>query len=702
MRERLCWWIVVAIFFGSRLTLGIVLTTCTQSAFYQALNRSEPLIQFNCEGNIPISSEIWIERTTTIDGGGRVTLDGLSKSRIFILGRRNALSSGSITSEGITLILRNIHLQNGYSSIPLSAVPNPPVRPGNPPPSSTTMSVVAPTIQSVTSTVTGALTGGSGTSDVTGVITGLVTGVVTGSSSTGSSLPGTVTGALTGAVTSSLTGAVTGAVTSSLTGAATGAVTGLLTGGSSLFSSSTITTIAPNSMVVSPVNPNLYQLIPSGGCVFVGAGGSLQLDGVSFANCMTESKPEVLSTTDCPFCGISYNGGAIYLCSNTQLIAQGVVFQNNIAFEGGAIYVGKSSTVNITSSLFNINQAENGGAILIFNQAKVYIAGTTFDSNIAKRNGGGLYIGYQANSVILNSDLFINNEARATGEFGGGAFYAQETRVTVYNCQFRGNTASMGGGIHIKLTDLSVFNSIFSKNRALGDSSTGGYGGGIFASGALRGDIIGALAGGGLIKIKGSSFEENYSTGSGGGALIYTYNSVTGLLGLHRDSSVVDSCAFCSNEAPNGSGAGIVYMGESAAKNNLQNSVFSGDICKSAIGTDCSINDYTKKLSTLNNLVPESITDKPPCSYLYNGLIGYDRPVEPATEEMTLPISIPDLLAPTGGALDKVLKSTGSLLDKLESGLEVGSIFLGLCVLGCLFLLFKKCCLGGSRREEIV
>jgi predicted outer membrane repeat protein len=73
------------------------------------------VITFNCTNNVlPVSKPIFIRKHLTIDGGGRISLDGRNSTRIFVDGR--VAPTAQQGGEGILFKLRDITVQNASGS----------------------------------------------------------------------------------------------------------------------------------------------------------------------------------------------------------------------------------------------------------------------------------------------------------------------------------------------------------------------------------------------------------------------------------------------------------------------------------------------------------------------------------------------------------------------------------------------------------
>lgn len=84
---------------------GGTVTACSNDTGLNTALSGGGLVQFNCgTSTIPISSTKIIAANTTIDGGGKITLNAFGGQRIFGV------------NNGVTLTLKNIILENGYGS----------------------------------------------------------------------------------------------------------------------------------------------------------------------------------------------------------------------------------------------------------------------------------------------------------------------------------------------------------------------------------------------------------------------------------------------------------------------------------------------------------------------------------------------------------------------------------------------------------
>ncbi|OIN56655.1 beta strand repeat-containing protein [Arsenicibacter rosenii] len=144
----------------------------------------------------------------------------------------------------------------------------------------------------------------------------------------------------------------------------------------------------------------------------------------------------------------SGNGGAISLGGGTLRLAYGYFHENQAGNFGGAIYQGGGS-FTITNSTFAGNTAiSNSGAIHKGSSDDGLIDNCTFSSNVA-RAGGAIEASF--GSLTISNSTFTQNQAvgvtNSPGDADGGAIYGGngDARVTINNCLIAGNTSSGGG-----------------------------------------------------------------------------------------------------------------------------------------------------------------------------------------------------------------------------------------------------------------
>lgn len=223
--------------------------------------------------------------------------------------------------------------------------------------------------------------------------------------------------------------------------------------------------------------------------------------------------------------------------STSTVNTVGVLFQDNsTSGDGAAIRAG--GTLNVSGSTFINNSADGQGGAIRFSGSSLLIDLSIFGGpllgNTSDDNGGALYLTTSATTSswsILGSAFIENSSMRdggSQGGNGGGAIYANNssgtTNFAIVASEFLDNSApnGSGGALAFGLSNQIGFSAGAS---TIGDLSTGG----IFAShfnGNTAGGVAGPAGAGGAIHNRGdemaivaSSFENNSSTNSSGGAI---------------------------------------------------------------------------------------------------------------------------------------------------------------------------------------
>jgi len=171
-------------------------------------------------------------------------------------------------------------------------------------------------------------------------------------------------------------------------------------------------------------------------------------------------------------------GGGI-LCWDSNARIDNVTLTDNTAqVHGGGIALMGRSGVRISNIIVSNNTAEtnDGGGIASFSSSRVTIGVGLVSENSSRRNGGGIY---SQGQQLEASDLICRDNSAREGR--GGGIYANGqiilTRVIVI-----GNNAELdGGGIFINGVRPRFEKVMSAANEC------GGYGGGIYLTGAVAG-----------------------------------------------------------------------------------------------------------------------------------------------------------------------------------------------------------------------
>lgn len=183
------------------------------------------------------------------------------------------------------------------------------------------------------------------------------------------------------------------------------------------------------------------------------------------------------------------DGGAIAATQNSSLtVRNSKVLENKAADTAGGILAEKS-TLEVTDSIIDGNRASVGGGLYI---ADIDAPGETKEDKPEHRTeitnntadgqgiGGGIYLGAQK-LTITDSKLTGNNTISKNGQTQGGAIVAYSPGdFTLDNALIQGNTADVGGGIHVLSTKLRDSHIILCNNTRITGNVANQFGGGIF------------------------------------------------------------------------------------------------------------------------------------------------------------------------------------------------------------------------------
>lgn len=186
------------------------------------------------------------------------------------------------------------------------------------------------------------------------------------------------------------------------------------------------------------------------------------------------------------------DGGAIAATQNSSLtVRNSKVLENKAADTAGGILAEKS-TLEVTDSIIDGNRASVGGGLYIAdidapgetkeNKPEHTITRTEITNNTADGQGigGGIYLGAQK-LTITDSKLTGNNTISNNGQTQGGAIVAYSPGdFTLDNTLIQGNTADVGGGIHVLSTKLRDSHIILCNNTRITGNVANQFGGGIF------------------------------------------------------------------------------------------------------------------------------------------------------------------------------------------------------------------------------
>lgn len=280
------------------------------------------------------------------------------------------------------------------------------------------------------------------------------------------------------------------------------------------------------------------------------------------------------------------DGGAIAATQNSSLtVRNSKVLENKAADTAGGILAEKS-TLEVTDSIIDGNRASVGGGLYIADidapgetkedKPEHTITRTEITNNTADGQGigGGIYLGAQK-LTITDSKLTGNNTISKNGQTQGGAIVAYRPGdFTLDNTLIQGNTADVGGGIHVLSTKLRDSHIILCNNTRITGNVANQFGGGIFLDNMNNpavlelvnasvdnntANVAGGIGNyGSIVVLKDGAVLENNTAKQYGGGL---YN---------RGKVTVESGATVMNNTASTYGGGLYNKGEAIVESGAK------------------------------------------------------------------------------------------------------------------------------------
>jgi hypothetical protein len=203
---------------------------------------------------------------------------------------------------------------------------------------------------------------------------------------------------------------------------------------------------------------------------------------------------------------IVLSGSALWITNSLTVTGPGasvITISGNHATSAFQIGAGTTVTLSNLTIVDGYSNCGPGGGI---NNAGTLTVTEATISNNQGREGGGIFNEYPGTLTVTESTL--SNNSATDIYYGGGGLGNSGGTMTVIDSIISGNSGTLGGGIY-NVGPLSVIESTVSGNSALvggglyvigssvqtltvtgstisGNSTTGGQGGGIFFTGAMR------------------------------------------------------------------------------------------------------------------------------------------------------------------------------------------------------------------------
>lgn len=281
------------------------------------------------------------------------------------------------------------------------------------------------------------------------------------------------------------------------------------------------------------------------------------------------------------------NGGAIAATQNSSLTVRNSKVLENMSGDKAGGILAEKSTLEVTDSIIDGNRASVGGGLYIADidapgetkedKPEHTITRTEITNNTADGMGigGGIYLGAQK-LTITDSKLTGNNTISKNGQTQGGAIVAYSPGdFTLDNTLIQGNTADVGGGIHVLSTKLRDSHIILCNNTRITGNVANQFGGGIFLDNLNNPAVLelvnasvdnntadvagGIFNSGSIVVLKDGAVLENNTAKRFGGGFYNAAGKVT-----------VESGATVMNNTASTYGGGLYNKGEATVESGAK------------------------------------------------------------------------------------------------------------------------------------
>ncbi len=263
-----------------------------------------------------------------------------------------------------------------------------------------------------------------------------------------------------------------------------------------------------------------------------------------------------------------YRGGAILFIEHSGLI-NNCLFHNNTADYGGAVFVVQTAiNGTIANSTFYNNSAKYNGGAVDWNATGGHIEDSVIYDNHAY-NGGGVFVGSDAQSGIITRSTFYDNTADINNGRGGAIdWFAASGKIS--NSTFDNNMAYNGGAVFVGMQsgNETISNSNFTRNYARNK-------GGAIDWNATSGILIDSTFIGNRADYGGAVFRgahAEYGAGSGNRFISNIAYINGGAVDWNASHGNVTNYYFYNNTA--GQHGGAVFVGAESNGSHIYNSTF--------------------------------------------------------------------------------------------------------------------------------
>lgn len=337
-----------------------------------------------------------------------------------------------------------------------------------------------------------------------------------------------------------------------------------------------------------------------------GSGGAVRAKNVSVR--ISDSTFSANKTAGKTASNFGTNGGAVFIENTVNGVQASEIVRtafigndvservNGNEWGGGAAFSTSGVTVDVADSNFSSNKADRGGAVFVqlrnndqkadnVQRSQVNIVSSSFTNNEARAAGAIINL----EGLSVSDSVFTGNKAEGDSDGGGALFLGAESQTVISSSTFIGNESNTSGGGAIDTRKGDVANNSGAGLSIADSTFTGNKA--VENGGAIRNSFYTSLENANAVTIVQTTFTDN-TAGRKGGAI---YNdSQIDKVNNYASMAIADS-TFTGNHADEAGGA--IYNSANTSLALSGNNNFSGNTA--GTGDNLKNNDIFN-LGTLN------------------------------------------------------------------------------------------------------
>ena len=216
-----------------------------------------------------------------------------------------------------------------------------------------------------------------------------------------------------------------------------------------------LTSVTVTGMISPPLERGVWIVCSESARLFIGDVDLVHIGGVKISGCKLITADSIKQVL---LYNVQVNNSTFHIVDITDVGIRDCAFSNSQGIDRnstgtirrvGGVLVVFNSTILIANSTFENNRADLGGAFFV-EESDITLDESQFQNNFATFDGGAIYL--LESNLIVNCSNFSNNTVetgRAPGAYGlGGVIYAKDGNISLQEGNvFISNKADVGGVI---------------------------------------------------------------------------------------------------------------------------------------------------------------------------------------------------------------------------------------------------------------